>query len=209
MTDFATSDTHFGHDKILRFCKPRGEIWATVEEHDQGLIDLWNETVGPDDTVFHMGDFAFAGRNRIREVVEQLNGNIILMRGNHDKFKVVRNCGFQSIHEALVHRIGRQRISMAHQPERVMWGDRWNVETPPMSFGLCGHIHLGWKVTKPGALIWEDRSTQPRTIRTKFIPKVLINVGVDQWNHRPVSFENLLSLVQKMESTNESKSDSE
>lgn len=200
MTIFFTSDTHFGHKKILKFCPARGELWASIEDHDQGLIDLWNETVGPNDTVFHLGDFAFAGRERIKEILGMLNGEINLIRGNHDKSKMVLNLPFHSINEMAVHRIGKQLVSMAHQPERVFWGDRDRIEHPSdISFGVCGHVHLGWKMVVNGALVWVDRTTNPRTERVKFIPRVLFNVGVDQWNHRPVSFENLMALVQKSE----------
>ena len=197
MTIFFTSDTHFGHDKILRFCPARGEIWSTLEEHDQGIIDLWNETVSPEDTVFHLGDFAFAGSKRIQELVKQLHGSIILVRGNHDKFKKVRNAPFTAIHESLIHRIGKQRIAMAHQPERVEWGD--GIEIPATSFGVCGHVHTGWKVINDGDLKWEDRSTADRMWRHKALGGVLINVGVDQWNHRPVSIEQLFATVQHLE----------
>lgn len=48
-----TSDTHFGHKNILRFCK---RPWNTVEEMDEGLIQNWNKVVGKDDIVFHLGD---------------------------------------------------------------------------------------------------------------------------------------------------------
>ena len=48
------------------------------------MIDNWNRAVGPEDTVFHLGDFAFAVPSRIKEIASQLNGEIHLIRGNHD-----------------------------------------------------------------------------------------------------------------------------
>jgi calcineurin-like phosphoesterase family protein len=49
-----TSDTHFGHNNILKFCK---RPWNTVEEMDEALINNWNAVVGTNDIVFHLGDF--------------------------------------------------------------------------------------------------------------------------------------------------------
>lgn len=52
-----TSDTHFGHNNIMKFCQ---RPWKTVEEMDNALIQNWNSVVGENDIVFHLGDFAFA-----------------------------------------------------------------------------------------------------------------------------------------------------
>jgi hypothetical protein len=58
MAAFFTADTHFGDACILR---RRG--WATsVDEHDEVLIAHWNETVGPEDEIWHLGDFAAGAR---------------------------------------------------------------------------------------------------------------------------------------------------
>ena len=55
---FFTSDTHFGHQNILRFCD---RPWATIAEHDQALIENWNDTVPEDAVVVHLGDFSYKG----------------------------------------------------------------------------------------------------------------------------------------------------
>lgn len=70
----------FNHKAILRFCN---RPWESIEEHDQALIENWNSVIGPDDTVFHLGDFVFGGFPKWKEIVEQLNGHIYLIRGNH------------------------------------------------------------------------------------------------------------------------------
>lgn len=75
-----TSDTHFKHSKILEFCN---RPFNTIEEHDQTLINNWNSVIGPDDTVFHLGDFVFGGFPKWKEIRDQLNGHIILIVGNH------------------------------------------------------------------------------------------------------------------------------
>jgi len=77
---FFTSDTHFGHKHILEFCK---RPFSSIEEHDEQLIANWNSVVGVDDTIFHLGDFGFGGYPFWKKIVDQLNGHIILVIGNH------------------------------------------------------------------------------------------------------------------------------
>src|SRR3990167_8010996 len=81
MTIWFTSDTHYWHKNIINYCnRPVGSI----EEMNKFLIARYNEKVQPDDEVWHLGDFAFCGRDKAIEILEQLNGHIHLVRGNHD-----------------------------------------------------------------------------------------------------------------------------
>lgn len=80
---FFISDTHFGHKKIIEFSKERGEF-GSIEEHDEFLVQNWNNTVGKRDTVWHLGDFCF-GRKNIA-IAERLNGYKRLVMGNHDLY---------------------------------------------------------------------------------------------------------------------------
>lgn len=77
------SDTHFGHKNIITY---ENRPFSTVEEMDENMIEYWNNDVNKHDTVFHLGDFAFASKTRIEELVKRLNGDITLILGNHDRF---------------------------------------------------------------------------------------------------------------------------
>ena len=55
---FFTSDTHFYHGNIIRFCN---RPFEDVEMMNETIISNWNNTVGLDDTVFHLGDFCLGG----------------------------------------------------------------------------------------------------------------------------------------------------
>lgn len=77
------SDTHFCHENILKFCHDT-RPFDTIEEHDEEIIRRWNEKVHPDDIVFHLGDFCFAGKDKAREIISRLNGHIFHVIGNHD-----------------------------------------------------------------------------------------------------------------------------
>ena len=80
---YFTGDQHFGHANIIRFCD---RPFATVEEMDAEIIRRHNEVVGPDDTVVHAGDFHFRGGRAAQSYLEELNGQHIFVRGNHDRW---------------------------------------------------------------------------------------------------------------------------
>jgi calcineurin-like phosphoesterase family protein len=81
MTTWFTSDTHFGHAAILGYCR---RPFSSVEEMDQGLIQLWNAVVSRRDEVWHLGDFGYGPSDRMRSVFQRLNGKKRLIIGNHD-----------------------------------------------------------------------------------------------------------------------------
>jgi len=66
-------------------------LMADTLRMNETLINNWNSVVGKNDLVYHLGDLAFASANKIREIVERLNGNIHLIPGNHEKWKVLKN----------------------------------------------------------------------------------------------------------------------
>lgn len=86
---FLISDTHFGHTNVCKFTRDDGSKlrpWDDVYEMDEQLIDNWNSVVSPDDKVYHLGDVAIPRRGL--HCLEKLNGRKVLIRGNHDIFKL-------------------------------------------------------------------------------------------------------------------------
>lgn len=81
---FFTSDLHFSHKNIAKFC-PRFRPVQTADELDEFMIARWNETVSPDDEVYNLGDLSFAhDLKKIEAVLSRLNGKHHLVYGNHD-----------------------------------------------------------------------------------------------------------------------------
>lgn len=80
---YFTSDSHVNHSNIIKFCK---RPFENIQEMNQELIRKWNEKVPKDGIVFHLGDFSWGGYNAWKDFREQLNGNIILIKGNHKYF---------------------------------------------------------------------------------------------------------------------------
>ena len=86
---FLVSDTHFGHAGVCRFLRNDGVTklrpWDDPEEIDEFMIRAWNERVRPNDKVYHLGDVVINRRALV--TLGRLNGDKVLIRGNHDIFK--------------------------------------------------------------------------------------------------------------------------
>lgn len=136
---FFTSDLHFGHKSILRFCPDRVTKYGdTVEKMNQEIIKDWNNTVNDDDVVFILGDVSFASIQDTVGILCQLNGELHLISGNHDsryiEKDIFRNC-FKTIQPYLKIQVDDRKICMFHFPiiewDSCHWG----------SWHLFGHLH--------------------------------------------------------------------
>lgn len=79
-----TSDLHHKHKRIVEFTNRGTE--TTVEDHDDWLVKIWNRDVTNQDEIYHLGDLSFASKyNDLGDFISKLNGNITLIKGNHDK----------------------------------------------------------------------------------------------------------------------------
>lgn len=81
-----TSDLHFYHEKILEFNPSRKTIFGkTIQESNEAMIAAWNKRIGKRDTIYILGDLTFGSVDEKRKLLQRLNGNKILILGNHDK----------------------------------------------------------------------------------------------------------------------------
>jgi calcineurin-like phosphoesterase family protein len=139
--------------------------FASIEEHDAGLIARWNEAVGPNDDVYHLGDFtATKLANGATNLLAALNGRKHLVIGNNDPPATIENKGWTSVTPYLELMIDGKRIILCHYAFRT-WRD--------MSKGaidLHGHSHGKLKE----ALRQYD-------------------VGVDVFDYRPVTLATILA----------------
>lgn len=89
---FIIGDTHFGHKNIIIYEPTRCDIVdktkITADDmlslSEERIIENWNKTISPGDTVLHLGDFVLGGAERIKSYAKKLNGHIYLIMGNHD-----------------------------------------------------------------------------------------------------------------------------
>lgn len=138
---FFTSDQHFRHARILKYCPNRK--FSSIEDHDEYLIKVWNETVKKDDTVFTLGDFAFGRVEDSFGILDRLPGKKVLITGNHDVRHLKRpefRERFAAIkygyHEVEVSFRGHTAlIVLCHFPLQSWNKSRYG------SFHLFGHVH--------------------------------------------------------------------
>jgi calcineurin-like phosphoesterase family protein len=84
---FLTSDTHFGHTGVCHFTNKDGSKmrpWTDPDEMDEEMVRRWNDTVRPKDKVYHLGDVVI--NRKALKIMSRLNGDKVLIRGNHDIF---------------------------------------------------------------------------------------------------------------------------
>ena len=86
---FLVSDTHFGHTGVCRFTRTDGVTklrpWDNADEMDEFMVKAWNERVKPTDKVYHLGDVVI--NRKALKIMHRLNGDKVLIRGNHDIFR--------------------------------------------------------------------------------------------------------------------------
>jgi calcineurin-like phosphoesterase family protein len=161
MRIFFTSDTHFGHGGALGlYHRP----FESVPAMNEAIIERWNETIGPHDEVWHLGDFAIRQRPAVvSELLARLNGRKHLVTGNNDPPATAELDGWASVEpyaEIVVEGIS---LVLCHYPFRTWRGiaKGW--------VNLHGHCHGRLK-------------PQPRQF----------DVGVDVWDFRPVTLQTIL-----------------
>lgn len=166
------SDTHFLHKNIIKY---DNRPFSSIEEHDEMIIQNWNNTIGKNDTVYHLGDFSLGNPTKAEEIMKRLNGKINYIIGNHDEEDKRLLKRLESNFNVLGHahsiKIDRQLIVLSHFPYQV-----WN-KMHKGSFHLFGHSH--------GSLI--DVIGRKK------------DVGVNCINYKPISYDEILLELSQIE----------
>lgn len=135
MAIFFTSDLHLRHKNILTF---ENRPYETLDDMNEDLIHIWNKTVKKNDTVFNLGDFCFGSYEKWVEILEQLNGEIHHIKGNHDSSETLKKL-HKNGYLKEIHMVGhymkthKHVLHLTHYPMEI--GNR------PRIWSLHGHIH--------------------------------------------------------------------
>lgn len=136
MKIFVTSDLHFGHKNIIEY---ENRPYKNIEEMDFAYINMWNRQVKNEDLVYILGDFSWYKGEKTNDILRQLNGNKILIKGNHDKNflddKKFNKTLFEEICDYKEIKINKTKIVMFHYPI-IDWNAKNNG-----SIHLYGHVH--------------------------------------------------------------------
>ena len=175
-----TSDLHFGHRNVIRFCD---RPYENEKEMGEKLIENWNSCVGDNDIVFVLGDtFWFNDSRSIKKVLDQLKGKTIYMLpGNHDDFEHY-------------HRVDTERIVLCPDVV-VLWLQEYN-SSKKFEIWMSHYPMMTWPHRDNG--VWQlfgHIHSNPN--RTEGVDQDLplhwnqMDVGCDYWNYKPVSMETL------------------
>lgn len=166
MKTFFTSDIHFFHKNIITYCK---RPFADVAEMNEKLVENWNSVVSPEDATYVLGDVSFGKPDVTKALVARLNGTKVLVAGNHDRSPAkMLEMGFNEVlpfNKQLYVMVDGRQVLLHHIPieDRSKWEDHTD-------YHLCGHVHTEFK--RKGNII---------------------NVGVDVWDFKPRTFEELIA----------------
>jgi len=166
------SDTHFSHRNIIRFIKEDGtklRNFSTLQEMDDLMIENWNKVVRPKDTIVHLGDVVI--NRKALQILENLNGRKILIRGNHDIFRTKEYLKFfEEIRGGEVK--PGVKIIFSHYPiHPSSLKEGW--------INVHGHIH-------DKNVLLENREIDYR----------FFNLSIEKMDYKPIEWNELLKLIE-------------
>ena len=128
--DYLISDTHWGHSNIIKYTD---RPFNDVDTMNKVLIKNWNSVIKKNDRVFHLGDVCFFGKSRITELLLQLRGKKILIKGNHDNNsnKWYLDAGFSEVYDKPI--LMYDKFILSHKPIEI--------ENMGSFINIHGHIH--------------------------------------------------------------------
>jgi calcineurin-like phosphoesterase family protein len=184
MTIWFTSDHHFGHGNIIKYCN---RPFSNTHEMNLAMETAWNRIVQPEDMVYYLGDFAMNVR-LVPLLAHRLAGKKILIPGNHDKcwkkqestrwHSHYLEAGFEEITQELHLDIAGETVLLNHLPYRNERdpSQKYFADRPVDNGGwlIHGHVHQRWKVSRKQ-----------------------INVSVDVWNFEPISMDTIAAIIKE------------
>jgi len=174
---FLTSDTHFGHTGVCRFMGPDGVTklrpWDNADEMDDEMVRRWNETVRPNDKVYHLGDVVI--NRKALKTLHRLNGDKVLIKGNHDIFRLEEYTPF--FRDVRGYHVMNGMI-LSHIPLHVSSLGRFGVN-------IHGHLHAH-------RVMFYDTMTHKEEVDPRYFC-----VSVEHTDYTPVLFEDVVKRVKE------------
>lgn len=166
---YFTSDSHFGHSRILQLGE--GRPFTNIKEHDEELVKRWNSRVTADDVVFHLGDFSYKSSVDADFYLKKLNGKKFLIIGNHDHDATINAAGWEGAIPYQELELNGTKITLCHYPI-----EEWNGYFRG-AWMIHGHVH-GMTNNVP-------------------MKKNRVDVAVDNFNFAPATFEEIKEFNRK------------
>lgn len=198
MSNFFTSDTHFGHKNIIKYSNRPFDDFAAM---DWQIVDKWNSMVSDTDVVYHLGDVAMGDSERWDEILKSLNGYKVLVVGNHDriflgekerqrlKWDEKYHEWFDEVYDNFSTTLmGGIEVNLSHFPYDGdhTESDRYSeFRLPDEGKTLVhGHTHAEWAAKGVDSRV--SRSAEG---------SLQIHVGMDAWHYKPVPEARVVELI--------------
>lgn len=169
---FLISDLHLGHTNIIKYCS---RPFSTVEEMNQTIISNWNNTIRSNDKVFFLGDMSF-GRDSLkpREYLKLLKGNIIYLKGSHDKgIRPSSDLGPKvKVHLSYHIEVTGIKFLLVHDPFDIY------LNHDPIDWTIHGHVHDNEPFLCP--------------------ERKRINVSVEAINYTPITLSRIVDIIKEV-----------
>ena len=187
--NYYIADTHFGHFNIIKHDANNGcKKFSSIEEHDNLIIENWNSVVKQTDNVYILGDFSWLYGRETKEIIEKLNGQKFLIKGNHDRWSKDGACKklFQGIYDIKQIEDNGRQVILSHFPIMMWSGQHRGV------IHLYGHVHntLEEQDFQEFVKIIDERIKLRDGERYK--PVRAYNVGCMKWDYKPVTLDEIL-----------------
>ena len=169
---YFSADHHFGHVNkfggIIKFCN---RPFRDVDHMEEELVTRWNSRVrSSEDIIYYLGDFKWkTSQFNTHYYREMLNGQIVFIKGNHDK----QNGTNTVLDYAVITMMGR-KILLIHNSDYAIASNIY------YDMVLCGHSHNKWKIKQVNG-------------------KYFINIGVDVWDYEPVDMHQIIRYIKRYE----------
>ena len=176
--NFYIADSHHGHANIIRY---DNRPFRNVEEMDRTLIKNWNNVVTDEDTVYILGDFSWYKENDTIAILDQLKGQKVLIKGNHDPMSrhIAAKC--KKVCDYLEIKDNGTKVILSHYPMPF-----WNGQFRD-TVHLYGHVHNShqWNVLEN----WKKELQQLQDLSMH-----MYNVGVmmDYMGYTPRTLDEIL-----------------
>jgi calcineurin-like phosphoesterase family protein len=186
--NFLVSDTHFGHAGVCRFLRNDGtklRPWDDPAEMDEEMVRRWNETVRPNDKVYHLGDVVINRKALV--TLGRLNGDKVLIKGNHDIFKLEDYTKY--FRDVRGYHVMNGMI-LSHIPVH---------ESNLYRFGtnIHGHTHSNRVMKTISVAETAPYDPRPYTVQKEVIDARYHCVCVEQTDFRPILFEDVIKRIKE------------
>lgn len=179
---FFISDFHLYHRNVIRFDKRPfldAEGQPDLEEMHKTLSDNWNAVVRPNDVVFYLGDICLANPKNAKEFVDQLNGEINFVMGNHDRYEdIIKMNRFKTVYDLV---------------DLKIFNPQDKTET---EYAICHYPILSWNKANHGTYMIHGHchgNIHRGDFSTFYEGRRVMDVGCNLLNYTPISYKEIIS----------------